>query len=174
MIPVTTVTGGLVRSFLFLSLLKIGFQYPDFTGDFYLTGNVAFPPGTVKSEENFLVRSLVPSEEIPCKAGVLQHWPDGSILSAELTFSANSSQKREYVIFYGADVRRRKKLAQLAVLPAAAFSVGGVPKSTERLDVNVGQINVRVDRSPGVRYYWYILPIVAILILMVVRSRRTI
>lgn len=199
MVRATTVTGGLVRSCLFLSLLKAGFQYPDFAGDFYLTGKVAFPPGAVQSEDNLLVKSKnlppplsspargedslatsLPLEgggvgggEIPCKVDVLQRWPDGSILSAEVTFAANSSRKREYVISYGDEVNRRGKITRLAVLPSVAFSVGGVPKSTENLDIDVGQINVRVDRSPGIRYYWYLLPITAVIIFSFVRSRSS-
>lgn len=152
--------------------LLIDFTYPTFTGDFYVSGDVSFPPAAVKSEDNIIVKSRGWDKEVPTMIRILQTWPDGSILSAEITFVANSARKESYELLYGPEIRRKKIFTETAVLPTISFSVGGLPKISEKVDIDVGQINVRVDKSHEFYYYWHIIPIVIFIALTFYRYRR--
>lgn len=167
--------------FLFLSQgelyaaqdFSVYFTDPDFAGDFYLSGNIVFPPSAVKSEENVLVKFSESGEEVPSRVTVLRKWADGYLLRAEIIFAANSSLKRNYLISYGEDIKRRKVFYQTAVLPTVSFSVVGSPKTAENVNLDVGQINVRVDKSPKFYYYWHMAPIILIILFSYLRYRRT-
>jgi hypothetical protein len=152
--------------------LSIDFNYPAFRGDFYVCGSVTFPPGAVASPENLRVSTVSPAREVAAKKRVTDTWPDGSVLSMEVTFEANGERRREYRIAYGPDVKGKKIIAEAAVLPSIPFSLGGAPLTTENVNLDVGQLNVTVDRSPGIHYYWHMIPIVFISALAVIRSRR--
>ena len=153
--------------------IPVRLDYPSFPGDFYASGNVSFPPGGLPSEHNVIIKTAESSREIPSGVKISKRWPDGSVQSAEITFPANSKTKEEYVLAYGADVARKKSFTETAVLPAVSFSVGGAPKRTEKLDMAVGQINVRVDKSPDLYYYWHLLPIILLIYFTCYRSRKT-
>ena len=153
--------------------IPVHFTYPSFTGDFYVSGNVYFPPGVVKSKDDVIVKSHKSGEEVPTKIAVLRRWPDGSVLSAEIIFVANAARKQDYVLLYGDGIQRRKNFTETAVLPTISFSVAGVPKISEKVNVDVGQINVRVDRSHDIHYYWHIIPIVILITLSYYRYRKT-
>lgn len=151
--------------------IPLSFTYPSFTGDFYASGNIFFPPGVVESEENIMVK--VPKlGEAPAKITVLRRWPDGSVLNAEVIFVANTSRKQNYVVCYGQDIQRKKIIAETAVLPTVSFSVAGAPRISEKVNIDVGQINVRVDKSHDIYYYWHIIPIVILITLSYYRYRR--
>lgn len=152
--------------------VPINFTYPSFTGDFYVSGNVSFPPGAVKSERNVIIKHKS-GRKLPARITVLRRWPDNSVLSAGIVFAANASKKHDYVLSYGQEIRGEKAFQETAVLPAVLFSVAGSPKISERIDIDVGGINVRVDKSPGVYYYWHIIPIVLLVALAYYRCRRT-
>ena len=153
--------------------LAVDFTYPSFTGDFYVSGNVSFAPGLVESEENTVIKTDEPDEEVPTKIVILRRWPDSSIMSVEVIFVANASQKRNYVLSYGEDIRRKKVFTKTAVLPTISFSVGGAPKISEKGSIDVGLINVRVDKSSDIYYYWHVIPIVILLALTYYRYRKT-
>lgn len=151
----------------------IQFEYPTFRGDFYLSGTVSFPPGNVRSEDQIAVFSATPPGEVQSKIEAITRWPDGTILKASVLFPANESRPTAYTLRFGEDVRRRSAISEAAVLPTVSFAVGGVAQAVEAMDVNVGQINVRVDRSSSLFYYWHAFPITLILILTWWRARRT-
>lgn len=151
----------------------VRFDYPSFPGDFYASGNVSFPPGGLPSEYNVIVKAAESTREIPSGVKILKLWPDGSVQSAEITFPANSKTKEEYVLAYGGEIKRKKSFTETAVLPAVSFSVGGAPKRTEKVDLEVGQINVRVDQSQDFYYYWHLLPIILLIYFTCRRSRKT-
>lgn len=154
--------------------IEIKFEYPSISGDFYITGTVFFPPSAVFSSDNILVMDIKIKKEVQSKITVQEHWPDGSILNAEVIFPANNKEKTEYVISYGNDVKRKKSFSEAAVLPTVSFFTPGAGKTTETIDISVGQINVRVDRSAGIRYWWYVLPLFILFILTILRTARTI
>ncbi|MCM8814834.1 MAG: hypothetical protein NC937_01100 [Candidatus Omnitrophica bacterium] len=154
--------------------IQIEFEYPSITGDFYVAGTVFFPPAAAPDLKKILVMDKDTREEIPSKIVVQDNWPDGSVLSAEIVFPANSQKKGKYIIFYGDDVERKKSFVEAAVLPTVSFIVPGAGTTVENMDVSVGQINVRVDRSTNIRYWWYILPVFFLILLTVLRTLRTI
>jgi hypothetical protein len=151
--------------------LAVTLDYPSFRGDFYASGEVSFPPCAAPATANILVRSAS-GDEPTARVTALEAWPDGSVLKAALLFSANAERKTDYRVVFGEDVTRRGSLDEPAVLPTVTFAVQGAPRNTEAMNVNVGELNVRVDRSPGLYYYWHILPIVVLLALTFYRSRR--
>ena len=153
--------------------ILVRLDYPSFPGDFYASGNVSFPPGGLPSEYNVIVKAAESAREIPSGVKILKLWPDGSIQSAEITFPANSKTKEEYILAYGDEVKRKKSFTEAAVLPTVSFSVSGAPKRTEKVNMEVGQINVRVDKSPNLYYYWHLLPIILLIYFTCYRSRKT-
>jgi len=150
----------------------VSLDYPSFEGDFYASGKVFFPPSSVKSERNIIVGLTDTSSEIPSKITILSKWPNGSIQSANIIFAANSASKKKYVVIFGEDVLRKKSFTQPAVLPTVSFSTAGAPKTVEEIDLNVGQINVRVDKSPDLFYYWHIVPVMILIGIAYYRSQR--
>jgi len=158
-------------SFLFSSeKIDISFEYPGLKGDFYVSGTIFLPPASIFSSDNISVMDTVTKKEVPSKITVSEKWPDGSILSAEIIFPANASKKTQYTIFYGNEVKRNKIFSEPAVLPTISFSTGSTGRTAENIDVSVGQINVRVDKSISVRYWWYVLPLMLLIFFTVYRS----
>ncbi|MCX8083209.1 MAG: hypothetical protein N3D17_07485 [bacterium] len=150
--------------------LYVDFSYPAVKGDFYISGKMSFPPGTVNSEDNICVIDINTKEEISSKITITDNWPDGSVLEAEILFPANTGKQRRYVISYGSDVKRRKKFSQTAVLPIISASIGKTPQTSETIDIPVGELLVKVDKSPDVRYYWYVVPMGLIIFLTLYRA----
>lgn len=151
---------------------NIDFEYPSFTGDFYVAGKMSFPPGAVLSESNITVNNAEISGEIPSKIERTEEWPDGSLLEVTILFSANTSRKRNYIVSYGTGVTRRRIFKQAAVLPIVTAVIGGAPKTSESMDMDVGEMIIKVDRSPEIRYYWHLFPIVILILFSVYRARK--
>lgn len=149
----------------------VDFIYPSFSGEFYVAGTVTFPPGLVKTAQNILVEKDGQGE-VPIKLTVQESWPDGSILNGEVIFVASTSKQASYLLCYGDDVKGSKRMEKTAVLPTIAFSIGGAPRTEENVNMDVGTLNVTVDRSPPLHYYWHIIPITVIIILLIIRARR--
>ncbi|MCM8768690.1 MAG: hypothetical protein NC911_03275 [Candidatus Omnitrophica bacterium] len=141
-------------------------------GDFYAAGEVVFPPGVVSRIENMAVQEKEAGRYLPAKITVLDYWPDGSIQRAEIIFAVASNQVTDYKLVYGPEVANTKFLTQTAVLPTVSFSLAGLPRLAENMNVPVGEINVRVERSPDIRYYWHLAPLGIIVFLLFWRSKR--
>lgn len=152
--------------------LSIDFTYPAFEGDFYVSGSITFPPGAVISENNIIVKIADSGKETSTFIKTQNSWPEGSIQTAQIIFSANSNKQNNYIVSFGENITRKNSFTQTAVLPTVPFSVGGAPKTEEQIDLNVGQLNVIVDKSPEIYYYWNILPISFILIVLYLRSKK--
>jgi len=152
--------------------IALNVDYPSFQGDFYVFGRLSFPPSAVLSENNMLILDRNTGEETPTKISVIRKWADGSVLSANITFPTNAGRKGDFSVIYGENVRRKKIFTDPAVLPTVAFASAGAPKSSENMDMSVGQINVRVDKSSNIYYYWHILPITLLLIIAFYRTLR--
>jgi len=158
-------------NFLFCSeKIDISFEYPDIKGDFYVAGTVFFPPSSILSSDNIAVMDTATKKEVPSRITVSEKWPDSSILSAEIIFPANTGKKTAYAIFYGKEIKRGKIFSEPAVLPTVAFFTGSTGRTAENIDVSVGQINVRVDKSISIRYWWYVLPLMVLIFFTVCRS----
>jgi len=110
--------------------------------------------------------------EVPARVVARDHWPDGSVLAADITFAANAARPQRYLIRFGAGITGKARLGQTAVLPVVGFATGGAPRAEEKLDMPVGQINVRVDNSPAFDYYWHLAPIIGLIALVIYRTRR--
>jgi hypothetical protein len=152
--------------------LPINLEYPSFQGDFYAAGSVSFPPGAVRSADQILVRASESGDEIATCIREIQTWPDGSLRRADVLFAANNARPANYELVFGDEVRRTRLFKEPAVLPTVAFAVSGAPRAAEIMDVNVGTINVRVDRSPRIYYYWHLAPILLMIGLTWYRARR--
>lgn len=152
--------------------IPITFEYPAFAGDFYVSGTVALPPGALREADNLAVYSSQPDKEVQSKIDITSRWPDGSVLKARVLFPANIQRQTAYQVRYGDEIRHRNSFAEAAVLPTVSFAVGGAAQIRENMDVSVGQINVRVDRSPQIYYYWHLIPIALIIIWAWFRARR--
>lgn len=151
--------------------LELKLEYPSFDGDFYAEGVVSFSPQAVRNADQIALLAADGSE-VASKINILDSWGNGSVMKAQIIFPANASRPQKYMLAYGEDVRRQKGFEQTAVLPTVSFYAGGAPRAAENFDLNVGTINVRVDRSPGINYYWHIVPIMFLVWLTWYRARR--
>lgn len=152
----------------------IDFEYPLFQGDFYVAGTVSFPPGTVRSAEQLRVQSSESGEEMATCIKGIQTWPDGSLRKVEIIFPANNTRPMEHVLVFGEEIKRSRVFTEPAVLPTIAFAVSGAPRAAETMDISVGAINIRVDRSPRIYYYWHLVPIILLIFLTGYRTRRAV
>ncbi|MCM8784778.1 MAG: hypothetical protein NC827_04980 [Candidatus Omnitrophica bacterium] len=153
--------------------LSVDFSYPDLKGDFYVNGKISFPSGSIYSDNNISVYDSKTHEEIPSKITITEKWPDSSILEVEILFLANTEKQRKYIISYGKDIKRKKKFTQTAVLPIISASIGKTPQTNEIINMPVGELLVKVDKSPDIRYYWYTVPMFALIFLTLYRARKT-
>lgn len=152
--------------------VPVDFIYPVFTGDFYVSGKIAFPPGVVAGENNIIVTIRETGVEIDSCIVPCGRWPDGSLSFAQVTFSANQARPAEYLLSYGPDIKRKKIISETAVLPTIPFALPGMPRQSQNLNVPVGQINVLVDKSSDIVCYWYFLPMLLLLWVSFRRNRR--
>lgn len=160
----------LFRISIFADKLSIDFIYPSISGDFYVNGKISFQPGKVLNEDNIIVKNSKTNEEIPSKITVLEKWYDGSILEVEILFPANTIKQAKYEIVYGEDIKRRKKITQTSVLPIINASIGKTPQSTENLNMDIGELLVKVDKSSDLRYYWHFFPIFILIFFTIYRT----
>lgn len=169
------ITLSVLFGWAFLSIsgehLSVEFDYPAFKGDFYVSGVVSFPPSTVISEDNIAVYDQT-NKEIPSKITVKERWPDSSLLEVEILFPANVERQKSYTVSYGSDVKRKRKFTQTAVLPTIGATIGKTPQTKETIDMPVGELIVKVDRSSDIRYYWYVIPLGLLIFLSLYRAVR--
>lgn len=151
--------------------LELYLDYPLFDGDFYAEGIVSFPPLAVSGADNLAVYAADGSE-IASKVMVLNSWGNGSVQKAQIIFPANAARRQKYALGFGEEIRRQKGFEQTAVLPTVPFYALGAPRAAENVNLNIGTINVLVDRSPGINYFWHIIPIAFLVWLTWHRARK--
>lgn len=157
---------------LYAEDLPVNLEYPSFKGDFYASGRITLPPGKAPTGKNIAIKNGSTWEEVPSLITIRKKWPDGSVMSADIIFPANAEERADYKISFGGDVEGKSRFSEPAVLPTVTFSIAGSPKSAETMDMAVGQINVRVDKSSNIYYYWHIVPITILTLIVLYRTNR--
>jgi len=147
---------------------SIQFDAPLPQGRCVALGTVEFPVGALRSSDS--IRVLSGALEVPAAMVASDSWPDGSIMSVDLAFPVEDATQ-PYSVQWGAQRRNAVyEFTPRSNLKTVSFSTG--PSAGPSLDVQVGQLTVRVDKHPGLYYYWYLVPIAAILAALIYRKAR--
>ncbi len=131
--------------------------------------------GAVTAPDHIRALALPGEVEVPLTVLAFTPWPDGSLMSAEVAFllePAPDRAPRSWAISWGPAARAR----ELAPLPDGPFPTFSLAPELDDMqpvmDVSLGQIMVRLDAHPEYYYYWYLIPIAAILALLIYRKAR--
>jgi hypothetical protein len=151
-------------------------------------GTLSFVPGALTSTTGFRILeepSEVPdpsvrrgadsgSREVPIQVTGEVAYPDGSLMFVDVCFPVTLAEARSHRYWLVAAPEGRAKEYQPepgASLPVITFVLpeesGSAPPA---IDMTVGQMMVRVDQHPGLYYYWYLVPLVGILAVLVWRK----
>lgn len=140
-----------------------------------VAGTVRFGMGAVTSGGQIRALASPGDAEVPLAVTSTAAWPDGSLMTADVVFllePAADKSPRAWSISWGPAPRTRE-LTPVPTGPLPTFSVGSeLDDMRPVLDVSVGQVMVRLDSHPEYYYYWYLIPIVAILALLLYRKAR--
>lgn len=138
-------------------------------------GALDFEPGVLKSADTLRVLAEPGAVEVPLAIRQTLTWPDGSLLSAEIAFPVHADDSaKQFWAEWGTASRTRSCPAKADPgVPEVTFTPGlDVQAGRPVMDMPVGQLIVRLDQHPGYYYYWYLLPIAAIVALLIYRKAR--
>ena len=112
--------------------------------------------------------------EVPFAVLGEARWPDGSLMAVELCFplAAEDVADTRYWL-EPADSTSPKWYTGPRDLPRLRFRLNeSAQEAPVDVGVDVGEMMVRVDQRPELYYYWYLIPIGAILGLLIWRKVR--
>jgi len=142
-------------------------------GRYVASSFLAFAPDSVADVENISVLTVAdPSEQVPSVVQARAFWFDESVKLAEITFpvSADEEGPAYFLVEWGSDVRRinwQDRSAEKS-LPTLYFEEAEVPISG--FDLTAGTLLVRVERHPDLWYYAFLVPVVALIVLLLWRK----
>ncbi len=150
-------------------------EAPATGGKYLATGTVELAPGVVTDLKQF--RIVSPSDEpggqvVPFAVLSEVRWPDGSLMAVQLAFpvTAKDVAERRYWL-ESAGSGPPEQYTGPRDLPVLRFRLSESSEPVRvHLDMDVGQLMVRVDQHPELYYYWYLIPIACILGLLIWRK----
>ena len=114
------------------------------------------------------------AREVPIRVTGEVPYPDGSLMFVDISFPVTLAEVRShrYWLTPAPQGRASEYQPEAGVeLPVLTFVLreesGPAPPT---IDMPVGQMMVRVDQHPGFYYYWYLVPMGAILALLIWRK----
>jgi hypothetical protein len=138
-------------------------------------GTLSLTPGALSSAKRFMILEEPGSREVPIQVTGEVPYPDGSLVFVDICFPVTLAEVRSHQYWLAPAPQGRASEYQPEVgaekLPVMTFVLSeesGPPTPT--MDMTVGQMLVRVDQHPGVYYYWYLVPLVGILALLLWRK----
>ena len=149
------------------------FSLPDGINEFFVKGEVAFPPSSLKSRDNF---RIVGADKKEAEKYIIKEnlWFDNSIMLLEVGFSGKKDQERSLFIEWGKEVKSTSKINAKKDIKSVEFKIFDSSSDiTIQKSVNVGTMMVQVDMRADIYYYWYLVPILIILGLLLYRKYKT-
>jgi hypothetical protein len=133
---------------------------------------VDFDAGVLPSADTLRVVLEPGAVEVPAAVTGAVPWPDGSVMAANLAFPAEDVQVRngQFWVVWGETPRARTFQFSASSQGRTVPFVIGAPPPAPVLDMQAGQLVVRLDKHPEYFYYWYLIPIGAILALLIYRK----
>ena len=114
------------------------------------------------------------AREVPIRVTGEVPYPDGSLMFVDISFPVTLAEVRSHRYWLASAPRGRASEYQPEAgveLPVLTFVLreesAAAPPS---IDMPVGEMMVRVDQHPGLYYYWYLVPMGAILTLLIWRK----
>ena len=143
---------------------------PPGPGKYLVTGRVSFNPGTLDSTDRIRILIVPGTGTVDMAVLGSDNWPGGGVMSADIAFVATEEWilGRQHVIEWGGEKRSRTVPVDTS-LPELAFKLGQEPEPGETT-VPVGALVVKVRKHPDVYYYWYLVPIGAIIAVLIWRK----
>lgn len=161
----------LLNSNLFcLERKPIVFSLPEGKNEFFVKGEVAFLPSSLKSKDSL---HIVDSNKNEINKYILKEtlWFDNSVMLLEIGFYGKKNMERSLFIEWGKEIKSSNKQLTQKDIKSVEFKIFDftadivIPKS-----VNVGTMIVQVDKRADIYYYWYLIPIFIILGLLFYRK----
>jgi hypothetical protein len=154
-------------------------------------GTLSFVPGVLASATEFTILEepgapqpdtcppgagapAAGAREVPLQVTGEVPYPDGSLMFVDVSFPVTLAQVRSHRYWLASAPQGRtgsyepEAGVELPVLTFVLREEGEPPAAP--VDMTVGQMLVRVDQHPGFYYYWYLLPLGAILALLIWRK----
>jgi hypothetical protein len=166
------------------------------TSRWLVEGTLSFVPGVLTSTNGFMIVEEAgevsdsaggqqpgppeggqpngASREVPIEVTGEVAYPDGSLMFVDIRFPLTLAEARSHRYWleaapHGRTGEYRPQAGE--ELPVMTFVLREETSPTApAIDVNVGQMLVRVDEHPGFYYYWYLVPMGGILALLVWRK----
>ena len=145
---------------------------PPGPGRYLVTSRLSFNPGTLDSTEKIRILIVPGTGTVDVAVLGSDNWPGDGVMSADIAFVATDEEilSRRYVIEWGGEKRLKTMLVDRS-LPELAFELGGEPEVAETI-VPVGTLVVKVRKHPDLYYYWYLVPMLAIIAVLIWRKSR--
>ena len=164
----------LINSNLFcLERKPIVFSLPEGKEEFFVKGEVAFPPSSLKSKNNF---RIIGADKKETEKYIIKEnlWFDNSIMLLEVGFLGKKAQERSLFIEWGKEVKSTSTIEAKKDIKSVEFKIFDSSSDiTIQKSVNVGTMMVQVDTRADIYYYWYLVPILIILGLLFYRKYKT-
>lgn len=144
---------------------------PEGAGNYLISGTVFFNPGELNSTDS--IRVLAVPDQITMDIELLfsEDWPGGDgVMCADIAFVATDEaiHTNRYVLEWGNE-KRAKNIKVDRSLPVLAFNLGD-EVTDDNIPLPVGTVVVKVRKHPEFYYYWYLIPIGAIIGLLLWRK----
>ena len=141
------------------------FVLPEGASAGWVRGNLSFPPSVLKSTASLRLYDFKAGREIPAIVLGSRPWFDGSVMALEIGFKGTKDQERRIWAEWGTGIRGSARAGRLpwGAKPVEFRIYEEGDDVRMQGDVNVGTLVVRVERHAGAYYWWYLIPLVAIL-----------
>ena len=139
--------------------------------EYLATGLVPFPPEVIFSTDNLRIVNALSNREVPSFIIEQSMWSDGSLMLVKMGFVVRSEgwRTQQYWLEWGEEISRHDSLPEDKLATVSFRVVEGVPDETEDI-INVGAMTIRVEERPVLIYYWYLVPALFLLSIVIWRK----
>ena len=139
---------------------------PQKPGSYLVSGTVFFNPGELASADSIRILKTPDLTDTGFEVLFSEEWPGGNgVMSVDIAFVASDEELRtnRFILEWGLEKRAKSETVDPGIeLPEMHFNPGR-EVTVDNVQLPVGTLTVKVRRHPEYYYYWYLLPIGAIL-----------
>ena len=147
--------------------------------EYLTTGLVPFPPDVIYSTQNLRIINALNNREVPSFIIEENRWPDGSLMLVKMGFVVKTHgwKTQQYWLEWGKEISRQDislednlgPFGETGLTTTSFRVVEGLPDEAEDI-INVGTMMIRVEEHSGIIYYWYLVPVIGFLSVVIWRK----